>query len=113
MGSSQTMIYIVANTSPVENFKHGWKNDTDANMATFFSSCENFLGIVKPSDNKLGLHRTSSRGICLLFFFILSIMIPTVVSNNFVLDWNSWTTGALQHRGLNQPLDQLQNEETP
>ena len=34
MGSSSVMVYTMTKTSPVENFKHRWKNEMDANMAT-------------------------------------------------------------------------------
>ena len=36
MGSSLSRVYTTAKISPVENFKHEWKNDMVATMATFF-----------------------------------------------------------------------------
>ena len=49
-------------TSPVENFKYGWKIDMVANKATFFArgvlKRSSFLGNLKPSDKKLHLWRT-------------------------------------------------------
>jgi hypothetical protein len=36
-GFFTTMVYTTGKTSPVENFKHGRKNDMDANMATLFA----------------------------------------------------------------------------
>ena len=35
MGSSLARVNTTAKTSPVETFKHEWKNDMDANMDTF------------------------------------------------------------------------------
>ena len=37
MGSSPSMVYTTGKTSLVENFKHEWENDMDANMATLFA----------------------------------------------------------------------------
>jgi hypothetical protein len=37
MGSLPTRVYISATTSPVKNFKHGWKNDVVVNMEIFFA----------------------------------------------------------------------------
>ena len=37
MGSSLARVYTMAKTSPMKNFKLEWKNDTAANMATFFA----------------------------------------------------------------------------
>jgi hypothetical protein len=37
MGSSPTMIYTMAKTSPMTNFKHEWKCDMVVNMARHFT----------------------------------------------------------------------------
>ena len=51
--------YTTAMTSPVENFKHGWKYDMGVNLATLFTKGilwrSSFLGNFKPLDKKLSL----------------------------------------------------------
>ena len=37
MGSSFNGVYITSITSPMETFKHGWKNDMVTNTAMFFA----------------------------------------------------------------------------
>jgi hypothetical protein len=91
-------VYTTTNTSPVENFKNGWKYDMVANMATLFVrgvlQRSSLLGNIKPLDKKLGLRKLQLEGFYFLFFPILST-ISTVASNDLVLSMNSWPTGAL------------------
>ena len=65
MGSSPTRVYNMAKTSPVENFKHGWKNDTIVNMATLFARGvlrgSSFKGNLKPLGKKLDLQSSDRR----------------------------------------------------
>ena len=60
-------MYTATKTSLVENFKHEWKNDMDANMANLFFRGvlwrSSFLGNLKPLDNKLDLQETPTWGI--------------------------------------------------
>ena len=67
MDFSPTKVYTMAKTSLVKNFKDGWKNDMDANMATRFARGvlwkSRFLGNLKPLNKKLGLHITPTRDI--------------------------------------------------
>ena len=65
IGSSTAMVYIRVKTR-WRNFKHGWQNDMDLNMATLsirgVHMRSSFLGNLKPSDKKSGLHRTPTWG---------------------------------------------------
>ena len=59
MGCSQVGVHTSDKALPMENFKHGWENDMDANMVTFFDSRvlhrSSFLSNFKPSYKKLDL----------------------------------------------------------
>jgi hypothetical protein len=74
IGSSLAGVYAMAKTSLMKNFKHGWKKDMDANMATLFVErllrrSRSFLGNLKPSDKQLGLLKTPTWGIFVQLFF--------------------------------------------
>jgi hypothetical protein len=64
MGSSLTGVCAMAKTSPVENFKHRWRNVMVVHMATFFAKgvlqWSIFFSILKPSDKKFGLQSIST-----------------------------------------------------
>ena len=57
--ASPTRVYTTAKSSLVKNFKHEWKYDVDANMATHFARGvlrrSSFLGNFEPPNKKLGL----------------------------------------------------------
>ena len=59
MGLSVAGVYTTTKTFTMENFKHGWKNDMAANMATPFARGvlwrSSFLGRLKPLNKKLDL----------------------------------------------------------
>ena len=61
-----------------------------------------FLGNLKALHKKLDLWRTPNKILYCLFIFS---SIPSFASNNHVLGWTSWPTGALLHRSVNQPWD--------
>jgi hypothetical protein len=67
MGNPSTGIYTMAKTSSAGTFKHQWKNDMVANMATIYVGRillrSSFLDNLKPLDKKLGLKKTPTWGI--------------------------------------------------
>ena len=106
MYSSPAGSYTTAKTSPVDNFKHGWNNDIAVNMNIIFARGVHWrssvLGNLEPSNKKPDLWRTTTHGILIYCLFVhLCPPIPIVASNDFVLGWSSWPTGALVHRSVN------------
>ena len=107
MNHSSVGVYTASKTFPVDNFKHGWKNDMVVIMGAHFANGilhrSSFLGNLKPLDKKLGLHRTPPRSFFDFVFGTISSIVPIVTSNNLVTGWNSWPTGALHHHSRKQP----------
>jgi hypothetical protein len=111
MCSSPPEVSTTAKTSPIKNFKHGWQNNTVANMETFYARevvwRSNFLDNLNVSYKDIGLWRTPT----LRFIIIIIIWnpsyppyIPTIASNNLVLGYNSYRPHELLHHYLNWPL---------
>ena len=85
MGSSLAGVYTITKTFPVEIFRHEWKNDMDAIVATLFARGllwrSSFLGNLKPSHKKLDFQRTPTWGNILNYAFTILSNIPTIASN--------------------------------
>ena len=88
------MVYTTANTSLVKNFEHEIKYDMVANMANTFcwenSLQVKFLGQSWTLGQNIAFRERQVEAFNFDFdcFAILSVMIPTVTSNNLVLGWN-------------------------
>ena len=87
------------------------ENDMVVNMATLLVGrvlrLSSVLGNLRLLDKRNMTSRGLQLGIVVLFLsslLLILFVIPTVASNNLVLGWNSWPTGALlHHRSLNRP----------
>ena len=89
MGSSTARVYTMAKTSPMKNFKHGWKNWHGCQHGNTFCYGEFSRGQVSWPTSKPHIRNLTSRELQLLrhlfiYFSILST-IPIVASNNLVL----------------------------
>ena len=109
MGSSPVRVYTMAKTFWWKNFKNGWKKLNDMvsqHIDTFcFGSSMKVKFLEQPQTlgQETWLLENPNLRHSFNCFPILSA-IPTVASNNLVLGWNSWPSGALLRCSLNWPL---------
>ena len=101
------VVYTTTKSPLVEKIVHGWKNDMDANVATFFFEGDSpevkFLGYPQSLGQETWPPENSNSNRISYRLFIFS-GIPSLASNNHVLGWNSWPTGALVHHSVKLPL---------
>lgn len=100
-------VYSVAKTSPVDNFKHEWK------MAWLLPTWKHFcwgsfrgvkvLGQPQTLGQEMWPSNYSNLRYYLESHFSILSPTPTIASNNLLLGWDYWLTGALFHRSLMRP----------